>query len=29
MIIVRGENVYPSAIEDTLRAIDGFGGESR
>jgi phenylacetate-CoA ligase len=27
MIIVRGENVYPSAIEDTLRAIDGFGGE--
>jgi phenylacetate-CoA ligase len=29
MIIVRGENVYPSAIEDTLRAIDGFGGEFR
>jgi len=27
MIIVRGENIYPSAIEDTLRAIDGFGGE--
>jgi phenylacetate-CoA ligase len=27
MVIVRGENVYPSAIEDTLRAIDGFGGE--
>ena len=27
MIVVRGENVYPSAIEDTLRAIDGFGGE--
>ena len=27
MITVRGENVYPSAIEDTLRAIDGFGGE--
>jgi phenylacetate-CoA ligase len=27
MLIVRGENVYPSAIEDTLRAIDGFGGE--
>jgi phenylacetate-CoA ligase len=29
MIIVRGENIYPSAIEDTLRAIDGFGGEFR
>jgi phenylacetate-CoA ligase len=29
MIIVRGENVYPSAIEDALRAIDGFGGEWR
>src|SRR5207237_1440144 len=27
MFIVRGENVYPSAIEDVLRAIDGFGGE--
>jgi len=29
MVIVRGENVYPSAIEDTLRAIEGFGGEFR
>ena len=29
MIIVRGENIYPSAIEDTLRAITGFGGEFR
>ena len=29
MIIVRGENVYPSAIEDTLRAVEGFGGEFR
>ncbi|MBI2206072.1 MAG: phenylacetate--CoA ligase family protein [Candidatus Rokubacteria bacterium] len=29
MIIVRGENLYPSAIEDTLRAIAGFGGEFR
>jgi phenylacetate-CoA ligase len=27
MLIVRGENIYPSAIEDTLRAVDGFGGE--
>ena len=27
MLVVRGENIYPSAIEDTLRAIDGFGGE--
>jgi phenylacetate-CoA ligase len=29
MFIVRGENIYPAAIEDTLRAIDGFGGEFR
>jgi phenylacetate-CoA ligase len=29
MLIVRGENIYPSAIEDTLRAIVGFGGEFR
>jgi phenylacetate-CoA ligase len=29
MVIVRGENIYPSAIEDTLRAIEGFGGEFR
>jgi phenylacetate-CoA ligase len=29
MLIVRGENVYPSAIEDCLRAIPGFGGEFR
>ncbi|HET7876841.1 MAG TPA: AMP-binding protein [Methylomirabilota bacterium] len=29
MLIVRGENVYPSVIEDTLRAIEGFGGEFR
>lgn len=29
MLVVRGENVYPSAIEDALRAIDGFGGEFR
>jgi phenylacetate-coenzyme A ligase PaaK-like adenylate-forming protein len=29
MLVVRGENIYPSAIEDTLRAIDGFGGEFR
>jgi phenylacetate-CoA ligase len=29
MFIVRGENVYPAAIENTLRAIDGFGGEFR
>ena len=27
MFIVRGENIYPSAIEDVLRAIEGFGGE--
>ncbi|HEU5322026.1 MAG TPA: phenylacetate--CoA ligase family protein [Methylomirabilota bacterium] len=29
MFTVRGENVYPAAIEDTLRAIEGFGGEFR
>ena len=29
MFIVRGENIYPSAIEDTLRATEGFGGEFR
>ena len=29
MFIVRGENIYPSAIEDVLRATEGFGGEFR
>lgn len=29
MFIVRGENIYPSAIEDTLRSVKGFGGEYR
>ena len=29
MFIVRGENIYPSAIEDVLRATPGFGGEFR
>lgn len=29
MFIVRGENIYPGAIEDTLRATPGFGGEFR
>jgi phenylacetate-CoA ligase len=29
MFIVRGENIYPTAIEDALRSIDGFGGEFR
>jgi phenylacetate-CoA ligase len=29
MLVVRGENVYPSAVEDALRAIPGFGGEFR
>ena len=29
MFIVRGENIYPSAIEDVLRGIEGFGGEFR
>lgn len=29
MFIVRGENVYPSAIEDVIRGIKGFGDEFR
>jgi phenylacetate-CoA ligase len=29
MLVVRGENVYPSAIEDVLRGVEGFGGEFR
>ncbi len=29
MFIVRGENVYPSAIEDAIRGIKGFGDEYR
>ena len=29
MFIVRGENIYLGSIEDTLRSIDGFGGEFR
>ena len=29
MFVVRGENVYPSAIEDVIRGIKGFGDEYR
>jgi len=29
MFVVRGENVYPSAIEDVIRSIKGFGDEYR
>lgn len=29
MLIIRGENVYPSAIEEVLRGMEGFGGEFR
>ena len=29
MFIVRGENIYPGAVEDVLRATEGFGGEFR
>ena len=29
MFIVRSENIYPCAIEDTLWAIDGLGGKFR
>ncbi len=27
MCIVRGANIYPSAVEEVLRTIEGFGGE--
>src|SRR5207248_6451422 len=29
MFQIRGENVYPSAIDSVLTAIDGYGGEHR
>src|SRR5947209_11051747 len=29
MVIVRGAKIYPMAVEDTLRAIEGCGGEFR
>jgi phenylacetate-CoA ligase len=29
MLVIRGKNIYPSAIENALREIDGFGGEFR
>jgi len=29
MIIVRGQNVFPSRIEDILRSMNVFGGEFR
>ncbi len=29
MFVVRGENVYPSAIEDAIRSIQGFSDEFR
>ncbi len=29
MFVVRGENVYPGAIEDSIRGIKGFGDEYR
>jgi phenylacetate-CoA ligase len=29
MFVVRGENVYPSAIENVIRGIKGFGDEYR
>ena len=29
MLIIRGQNVFPSRIEDVLRALDEFGGEFR
>jgi phenylacetate-CoA ligase len=29
VFVVRGENVYPSAIEDAIRGINGFGDEFR
>ena len=29
MFVIRGENVYPSAIEDVIRSIEGMGDEFR
>ena len=29
MFTIRGENVYPSAIDDTITALPGYGGEHR
>lgn len=29
MLVIRGENIYPSAIEEVLRGIEGIGGEFR
>lgn len=29
MFTIRGENVYPSAIDDVVMAADGYGGEHR
>jgi phenylacetate-CoA ligase len=27
VFIIRGKNLYPSAVEDALRGVEGFGGE--
>jgi phenylacetate-CoA ligase len=29
MFVIRGENVYPSAIENVIRSIEGMGDEFR
>lgn len=29
MVTIRGENVYPAAIEEVVTALDGYGGEHR
>ena len=29
MFQVRGENVYPTEIDNYLRTVDGYGGEHR
>lgn len=29
MLVVRGENIYPSAVDDVLTATPGYGGEHR
>ena len=29
MLTIRGENVYPTEIDDTLRRIEEYGGEHR
>ena len=29
MLIIRGENVFPSAIQEALEEVEGYGGENQ